>query len=80
MIYIIKGITILKYCGIFYIRLYKRDHKCLHHSHGSHLQNVVKNSRLLIIGADTAFVKTLQKNFHHTFRVRTKDNFPAVIS
>ena len=73
-----KNMTVKNYCGSVYITLHNRDHKCLHHNFLSQSKNAIKNSRLLITGADTAFLKTLQKRFQRTFRVRSKCNFPAV--
>ena len=58
-----KNMTIKNYCGSIYITRHSRNHKYLHHSFLSQSKNAIKNSRLLITGADTAIVKTLQKIF-----------------
>ncbi|KAL5573892.1 hypothetical protein UlMin_023489 [Ulmus minor] len=62
-------------CDLFFTRFYKHDDNCLHLSWRSQSKNVVKFSRLLITGADTAVVKTLPNLFHRIFRLRSKDIF-----
>ncbi len=70
VIFIRKDMTVQKCCGSFYIRLYNCDYKYLHQSFQTQSKNVIKkNSKLLITGADTAVVKTLQTFFQRTFRV-----------